>query len=274
MLAGTDGVAYAAELRSQPFGSRRAPSNCDRMAEFLNWAISKFFGINVAVYSDDIRGAEPLHTCCSASDTIKAARNIFGLALDVGKECPHTRSISLLVAHVDIRTGFVEAPRPNYRAAAQIDDMEQIITRGRRTPPQAAKIPGRVGFAQSLLFGNVGRPLLGALSDRRYDRMSGTRYPSKMTFATRYFGGSGAPETHYRAGYGSRRSIRCSSTPTIAGNATLGLRSSSRDEYMANTQLPEWFATERTRIGEYEMAGILYWLKIAMALFPGDHILA
>ena len=156
--AGTDGKAYAAELRSQPYGARRAPPNWDRVTEFPKWAISTFIGVIAAIYVDVVLGTEPLHTCHSAFWATNSARDIFGLVLDVGKERPPARPLALLGAQVDIRPGIVESSLPKYSANALIDDLKQALTRGRLTPPQAAKSAAVSDFAVATGLGSRARP--------------------------------------------------------------------------------------------------------------------
>ena len=88
VMVGPDGNAYSPALRSQPFGSRRAPSNWVRVTQFPKWALSRFFKIAIAVYVDDIHGAEPLSTAKSAFLNIKAVCALFGCSLDASKESP------------------------------------------------------------------------------------------------------------------------------------------------------------------------------------------
>ena len=53
ILADPQGAPFVATLRSQPFGSRRAPSNWARVTQFLKWLLLKFFDVPVAVFVDD-----------------------------------------------------------------------------------------------------------------------------------------------------------------------------------------------------------------------------
>ena len=78
LVAPPEGPVCAAALRTQPFGSRSAPSNWARVAKFPNLCLDQLFGIVLAVNVGDFRAAEPKTTAGPALSTILAMCQIFG----------------------------------------------------------------------------------------------------------------------------------------------------------------------------------------------------
>ena len=177
VFLGPDGRPYSSLLRSQPFGSRRAPINWAHVAQFLKWVLEEFSNVVIAVYVDDIRGAEPLATAESAFATIKAVCALLGLVLDEKKDKPPGKTLELLGAQVAIGPDSIEASLPPRKVSELSADLDAIQKRGRLAPAAAAKLRGRLGFAQSLLFGRVGRAHLAPFSERQYSMAQDSRFP-------------------------------------------------------------------------------------------------
>ena len=168
VLTPPQGEPMVAELRTQPFGSRRAPANWGRVAAFAQWALSTFFCVYLAKYVDDCFATAPESTCSSAFLAVKGVCEILGFPLEEKKECLPAPTIDILGATVSIGSFFVEARLPTGRKGRLISDLKEIAPRGTLTPGKAAKIRGRLGYAQSLMFGRLGRAHLQPFSDRQY----------------------------------------------------------------------------------------------------------
>ena len=89
------GKVLCAELRSQPFGSTRAPANWGRVAAFVQWMLSAFFSIYLAKYADGCYSAEPKVACASAFYVAKDVCNLLGYKLEMKKERPPMASLNL-----------------------------------------------------------------------------------------------------------------------------------------------------------------------------------
>ena len=89
LVAPPDGPVCSATLRTQPFGSRRAPANWARVTQFLKWCLEQLCGIVLAVYVDDCHATEPKTTAGSALDTILQLCEILGLCGTVKNRLPY-----------------------------------------------------------------------------------------------------------------------------------------------------------------------------------------
>ena len=172
----------AATLRTQPFGSRRAPANWARAAQFPEWCLEQLCGIVLAVYVDDCCATEPKTTAGPALSAILAMCQIFGLFAEQSKTATPTTQLKLLGASISIFDTHIATALAADKRDALVLDIRNFLRTNRLTPAQAAKIRGRLGFAQSLMFGRMGRALAGPLSDRQYSK--GGRTTSR--WATRF----------------------------------------------------------------------------------------
>ena len=177
ILAGPDGNVKAATLRTQPFGSRRAPKNWPRCTLFLKWVMANLFGVVVAVYVDDVFIIEPEETISSASECFKGACKILGFQLEISKEQAPTKTPSLLGADLSIMSKWITARLPERKRKDLINELNQTLQNGTLTPAQAAKLRGKLGFSQSLMFGRLGRAILAPLSTRQYSKNPGRAHP-------------------------------------------------------------------------------------------------
>ena len=274
LIAQTDGPPCVATLRSQPFGSRRAPSNWARVAQFLKWFLLKFFGISIAIFVDDIHACEPVDTVVSAFETIQAVCVMFGLQLDASKSKPPSTTLDLLGASISLLPDCVEASIPEGKREVLASDLNKVLAAGRLTPAAAAKLRGRLGFAQSLMFARVGRAHLSPFSDRQYTKIMGTRYPlpTDLRCVIRWWIAVLGVQIPRRVSFDLTAQALLYTDASGAGHlgATLFVAGT---EYRANTHLPEWFAKRKEQIAEYELAGCVLGLCMAVTLFPGIPIM-
>ena len=260
MLVAPCGVPHTATLRSQPFGSRRAPANWARVTELPKWLLAEFFDISIAIYVDDIHCAEPKATCESSFLVIKAVCRLLGFELDFKKEHAPSKSFSLLGAQVTVSEGFCEASLPDRKRLATAHDLEVILKGGRLTPAQAAKVRGRLGFSQSLFFGRVGRALLGPFSDRQYTAATGTHHPltDDIREALQWWIQCLERATPRRVSFNPQSPVLVYTDACGAGHIGVTLFCEGA-EHRANTHLPPWFDTKKELIGEYELAAGIFW---------------
>ena len=177
VFANPEGRAFVANLRARPFGSRRAPSNWARVTEFSKWVLRNFFGIAIAVYVAHIHCSEPVVTATAAILTVKAVCALLGFILGPKKEASPNSEMPLLGSHVRVTSEYAECVLPDRKRSGILLDLENVLRANRLTPAQAAKLRGRLGFAQSLFFGRVGRALLGPIGDRQYSKAWWSRHP-------------------------------------------------------------------------------------------------
>ena len=65
--------------------------------------------------------------------------------------------------------GEIEASLPTHKCLKYASEIRSILSRNTLGPAEAAKMRGKPGYAQTLLFGRVGRSLLQPFSTMQYD---------------------------------------------------------------------------------------------------------
>ena len=153
VLSNYEGVPHVATLKTQSFGPRRAPANWGRVAAFLKFALERLFSIWVAIFVDDVFSAVPKPLDGQSFRVVKEVCGIFGFLLSPSKEQPPAPSILLLGAQVSITSEGVTATFPGSKAADYRSMLMNVLSTKKLSPAAAAKLRGRLGFAQSLLFG-------------------------------------------------------------------------------------------------------------------------
>ena len=213
-------------MRTQPFGAARSPANWERVPRFAQLALALLCGVDLKVYAGDCICIEPEATCRSAFHATKGFGALLGLALEKRKECHQGEKIDLLGAHVVLSHDFVEASFPAHKKEQLLAGLKQALSSNVSTPVDAAKWRGRLGFAQSLTFGRMGRSLQQPFSDRQYASGSSRKWalPGDLKEALPWWiariSNSGPPTT--TGGSTPEWPRRLSSTPTRpAAAATL-----------------------------------------------------
>ena len=158
------------KLNTQPFGSARAPSNWARIANAFAYMLLHLFLLWVAIYVDDCYTIEPDQTASSALHTLRGLAKLLGLVSEPGKEVGATISGLLLGANIYLQQRYILVELPHRRASALIRDLEDILKQNELSAANAAKLRGRLGFIQSLMFGRFGKALLQPITQRRYTR--------------------------------------------------------------------------------------------------------
>ena len=91
------------------------------------------------------------------------------------KEQPPTNELTLLGAQVRILADAVEVSLAEKKKEL-IADLAHVLQVRKLTPAGAAKFRGRLGFAQSCLYGKYGRAHLAPFTGRQYDRAKKSGY--------------------------------------------------------------------------------------------------
>lgn len=91
LLGPPAGPLLFSQLRTQPFGSTRAPAKWGRVTPLIQWALLTFFGIRLSIYVGDCLMIEPAATVGSAYLCAKLSIKLFGF--DLGKFSPPAPTI-------------------------------------------------------------------------------------------------------------------------------------------------------------------------------------
>ena len=153
-------------LRTQPFGSKSAPGNWGRVTALFKWILMNYFSAHLPIYVDDCFIIATAETIQSAAECVRTLAELCGFGLD--KDQSHSDSLAILGARVHFGPEGVSATLPEKRRGSLIHDLECILASGELSPGQADKMRGRLGFAQSLMFGKLGRVQLHPFSNRQY----------------------------------------------------------------------------------------------------------
>ena len=257
---------------TQPFGSTRAPANWGRVTALIQWILITYFGLFLPIYVDDCFLVEPAGAVESAYQRMNFLIMLCGFKL--GKFSAPACSISLMGAFVSIKDDFVTAALPLERRDALISDIQEILRSGNLTPGQAAKLRGRLGFAQSMLFGKFGRVLLQPITNRQYSRATKGVHPLKdeLREVLPWW------PTALRNACGRRTWFRGPRPAVVyvdaAGCGHLGAVVYVDDErYIYPTHAPGRMATAQCDIYDYEMCTSLFGLCIAVEFLPGRAVI-
>lgn len=98
LLGPTAGLLMVSKLRTQPFGSTRAPANWGRVTALIQRVLITYFGAYLPIYVDDCFIVEPAETIHIAFLRTKLAIEMFGFELG-GSQIP-SRPINLLGASI------------------------------------------------------------------------------------------------------------------------------------------------------------------------------
>ena len=177
VLPDHSGTPMVASLRTQPFGSSRAPANWARVTNFVQFVLLKLCNVWLGIYVDDCFCVEPEHTIESASNCIKAVCALLGLQLEPSKEQLPSDCIALLGATIQITRTSITASLPEKKRRDYVAMLRGALARNSLSPAAAARLRGKLGFAQSLMFGKFGRALLHEFSARQYTKAFGPRFP-------------------------------------------------------------------------------------------------
>ena len=111
---------------------------------------------------------EPSETVQSAFDNIKYVCSVLGFSLEPEKECPPATETHILGARIRLSEYDIEAFLPDRKRAAITAELASVLQRRKLTPADAGKLRGRLGFAQSFIFGKFGRAHLAPLTARQH----------------------------------------------------------------------------------------------------------
>ena len=272
LIAPPTGELQVCQLRVLPFGPRRSPANWARMAGFIQWVAMNVAKLFLAVFVDDCYTVEPCSTIDSAFVVLNAINAAVGLPLAPDKGSEPTENLCLLGAQITFASDFVEAALPRRKAVDLIHDLRPVLQRGSLSPAQAAKLRGRLGWAQSLFFGRFGRARLAPFSARQYASISGkARLPTELAEVIPWW------MAHLDAP-APRRIYFANTKPTVVytdacGSGQLGATIHiERQRHVFDTHAPRWF-NEETGIFEKEQAGAILGLLAAILLAPGAPVL-
>ena len=156
------------EMLCQPFGSALSPRNWGRVVETIKFLCRKLFRIDTFYFVDDGFGAEPSSTATNAFESTIALATLLGFKIHPDKLTSPTETLKLLGAIITITDKQIIVKNPKTRIRKIRNTIAKILVSKRLTPANAASIRGKIGFAQSLLFGRVGRSKVHELIKRQY----------------------------------------------------------------------------------------------------------
>ena len=278
VLADTEGNPMMATLRTQPFGSRRAPANWARVTTFLQFVLRKVFGVWLGIFVDDCYCVEPQGTITSSLWVVRELCAILGLELAHAKEKAPCTTIDILGAAIKLTHEDVTAQLTDQRRSDYLTLLRNVLRKNNLSPAAAAKIRGKLGFAQSMLFGKYGRAMLHEFTMRQYSPARGTAFPlSPLLVETIQWWIDTLPLVR-------PRSIRLRPlTPVTVYTDAEGsghiaavlFAQSTKAQVLCHTHCPEWMLEEETKAGifEFELLAVALAVCYAVMFHPRRPIL-
>ena len=278
VLADYSGTPMVASLRTQPFGSSRAPANWARVTNLVQFVLLKLCNVWLGIYVGDCFCVEPEHTIASASNCIKAVCALLGLQLEPSKEQTPSDRITLLGAAIQINQTSITASLPEKKQRDYIAVLRGILARNSLTPAAAARVRGKLGFAQSLMFGKYGRALLHEFSARQYTSALGPKFPLTVELReTITWWADLLPRANPRA-------VKLRPPPPVvvytdaegSGHVAAALFDTDQTARMvSHTHAPKWMRHQAVGAGifEYELLAVCLGVMWALTHFPGRPIL-
>ena len=277
-LCNPSGVPMMATLRTQPFGSTRAPANWARITAFVQFVLRKLFQVWMGVFVDDCYAIDPDNTAASAFCVMRELCALIGMSLSPDKEQPPCVNISLLGAPIRIGRTEVTSQLTKRKLDDYIAHLKNVIRRDQLSPAASAKVRRKLGFAQSLTFGKFGPALLHESSARQYSQIRGPAFPlSECIRETIQWWIEALPVARPRSipFVPSEPAVVYSDAEVSGRCAVVWLDSLSVTRAVCHTHLPSWMLDPMAGIGifEYELAAVALAVALVAASFPGRPIL-
>ena len=159
---------YIARMRTQPFGSSRAPASWGRVVSLLQRAVTQLLLTPILLYVDDVFSAEPSRTAWSAFTCTKKFFAMCGFDTSDHKDQVPAPSIDLLGARVEFIPRGMKCSITPVRQANLLATLCDILHRASLKPSAASRLRGKLSFAASLTAGRFGRAMLGPIAERQY----------------------------------------------------------------------------------------------------------
>ena len=193
-----------------------------------------------------------------------------GLALAGDKESPPSDQGDLFGASIDLTVDSAQASLPAHKVDHLSSGLKQVLSANSLTPAGAAMWRGRLGFAQSLMFGRMGRSLLRPFSARQYaDGVSRTWAISDDLKEVSPWRIARLPNPT------SRRVSVADQAPVLvytdaSGECHVGcIVFIDGVRPMAHTHVPDWMRSLLPGTFEYELRATIFGLAVATELATG-----
>ena len=273
ILTPPGGPVHYAKLHTQPFGSSRAPANWGRVTHFLQEVMLNMFDVVVFIYVDDCFIVEPHDTLQSAWDAFHTVCQMLGLSLEPAKGQPPARKLHLLGADIALTAEGIHASFPDRKRHDLLNDLKQVLKYNQLNPAQAAKLRGRLGFAQSFVFGKLGRALLHPLTARQYSQLPGRNHPlnEELNESLRWWIALLTRNSPRTVPFGAPKPTLLYTDASGSGHISAVLLHEGV-QYTTHTHLPPWF-TSIAKILEFEMVATILGMALAYAIVGAGPVL-
>ena len=273
LIAPPSGPLMVSNIRTHPFGSKRAPANWARVTRFAQWPLMRVCEVFLPIYVDDCFGLDPVASIASAYTCVCVVNELLGLRLGPFKSQRPTTALTILGAALTLGAHSIAASLPERKRSELIKFAKEVLARGTLTPAESAMLRVRLGFAQSLLFFRVGRTSLQSFTDRQYCRRNRRAYPldRPLREALNWWACALAHARPRRVNLRIAHPVLVYSDACGVGHiaAVVVIGGAHRT---FQTHLPPWFVDMKVGISEFELAAVLLGLLIAAGWAPGSPI--
>ena len=151
-----------------PFGATASVYGYNRVARAVVFLARKLLDIPVDSYFDDFWGVDSAEGVWNGFHAFGELNELLGFAIKKKKDVPPTDEGVLLGIAIQIAKLPFVASLMEERRMQLVTSIRWAITANRLTPAEAATLAGRMNFAETGIFGRVGRVPLRAVYARQH----------------------------------------------------------------------------------------------------------
>ena len=144
VLSDHEGNPTMATLRTQPFGSRRAPANWARVATFLRFVSRGIFGAWLGNFVGDCYCVGPRYTVASSLWVLRELCTLLGIELSHSKEQSPTSTMGILGETIRVGREEVTSELTPQRCSDYLTLRRNVIRKNNLPPAADAKIRGKL----------------------------------------------------------------------------------------------------------------------------------
>lgn len=154
-------------LQGLSFGSAASMQSYCRVSRFIQHVARKVFKLPLTGYIDDYWLLDRADCVPSARHLVSVLFESLGFQVESSKDQCGSDLI-LLGARFQFSGSNIRISIPELKKIALCEQLQEILDRGTLSPAEAGKIKGKLLWALSHLFGQIGKPYLFLLSQRQY----------------------------------------------------------------------------------------------------------
>ena len=162
-----DGHWYVSSQYALPFGAIASVYGWERLGAAIT-SILHWIGLPVLRYVDDLFFAVPHCLGILARSVLTQAVEALGYTLEKDKTEGPSSALTILGLHTSIHSDHLEISPDEAKRAHWCQQMDSALLSDSLSPPEAAKLAGRLNFAASSIFGRLAAAPLRSIYERQH----------------------------------------------------------------------------------------------------------